>query len=53
MNKLLDDENEEDEQFWNQDALKEVLLLTILCTDSVFLYDLFYFSIIVTVCLFK
>lgn len=23
MNKLLDDENEEDEAFWNQDALKE------------------------------
>ncbi|KAL7243018.1 hypothetical protein ACSBR1_015430 [Camellia fascicularis] len=23
MNKLLDDENEEDETFWNQEALKE------------------------------
>lgn len=27
MTKLLDDEVEEDEQFWNQEALKEVLFI--------------------------
>lgn len=27
MTKLLDEEIEEDEQFWNQDALKEVLFV--------------------------
>lgn len=32
MTKLLDDEVEEDEQFWNQEALKEVCFLFIYYT---------------------
>lgn len=39
MNKLLDDENEEDEAFWNQDALKEVFDHSFFC----FLIVLFFF----------
>lgn len=36
MTKLLDDEIEEDEQFWNQDALKEVGFLLVFALNFLF-----------------
>lgn len=44
MNKLLDDENEEDEAFWNQDALKEVLDHSFFCFLIVPFFFLFTLS---------
>lgn len=48
MTKLLDEEVEEDELFWNQDALKEVdvhivcyKLLTIICTYIFIMFFLY------------
>lgn len=40
MTKLLDDEVEEDEQFWNQEALKEVCIYnTLLLCNFSFIRD--------------